>query len=291
MNMDIKVYDDSFYELIDVDVGLKNIAGGFTFIEGPIWSMENNHLTFSDIPESKMYRLENNKVKLIYSDKSKCNGNAYDLNGNILICEHANSRITKMDNDCKSKEVVVSHYEDKELNSPNDIVVKSNGDIYFTDPRFGRNPSRVGVEREQELGFQGVFKLDKDYEELKVIDKDLINPNGLCFSLNEEYLFVNDSTSKAIYRYTFNSRGEVEEKVLWAKTYDEGIGLPDGMKIDKDDNLYCCAQGGVHVFNKDGNCLGIVKIPEQAANLCFGDENMKSIYVTASTTIYKFKVK
>lgn len=289
--MDIKVYDDSFYELIDVDGGVENIADGFTFIEGPIWDRYNNHLIFSDIPESKMYILKNNKVELIYSDTSKCNGNAYDLKRNILVCEHANSRVTKVNKDFKSKTVIVSHYEGKELNSPNDIIVKSNGDIYFTDPKFGRNPSRVGIERDQELDFQGVFKLDREYNQLKVIDKTLENPNGLCFSSDEKYLFVNDSPSKSIYRYELDSEDKVKEKVLWVKTYDEGIGLPDGMKIDKNDNLYCCAQGGVHVFNKYGECLGVVKIPQQAANLCFGDEDMKSIYVTASTAIYKFKIK
>ncbi|MGL5695225.1 MAG: SMP-30/gluconolactonase/LRE family protein [Peptostreptococcaceae bacterium] len=291
MNIDVKVYDDSFYNLIDVESGLDQIASGFTFIEGPIWSEKYEHLTFNDIPESKTYRIENNKVNLIYYDKSKCNGNAYDLDGNILTCEHANSRITKMNINAKEKEVVVSHYEGKELNSPNDIVLKSNGDIYFTDPRFGRNPSRVGVERNQELSFQGVFKLDKSYKELELIDKELSNPNGICFSKDEKYLFVNDSPNKAIYRYEINPKGKISKKELWAITYDEGIGLPDGMKIDIDDNLYCCAQGGVHIFNSDGKCLGIVKIPEQAGNLCFGDRDMKSIYVTASTTVYKMRAK
>lgn len=291
MKMDIKVYDNSFYDLIDIGFGLESVASGFAFIEGPIWSSKFNHLTFSDIPESKTYRLKNNQVNMIYNDKSKCNGNAYDLDGNILICEHANSRITKMDINAKGKDIIVARYNGKELNSPNDIIVKSNGDIYFTDPRFGRNPSRVGIERKQELNFQGVFKLSKDYKNLELIDKELINPNGICFSKNEEYLFVNDSPNKAIYRYKVEPNGKVTKKDLWAKTNDEGIGLPDGMKIDSMDNLYCCAQGGVHVFNNNGKCLGIIKIPEQAGNLCFGDYDMRSVYITASTTIYKIKVK
>lgn len=291
MRMDIKVYDEKFYELVDVSHGIEEVATGFTFIEGPIWSSKYNHLTFNDIPESRIYRLKNKQVHLLYQDKSKSNGNTYDLDGNILICEHANSRITKMNMDGKNKEIVVSYYKNKELNSPNDIVVKSNGDIYFTDPRFGRNPSRVGIEREQELDFQGVYKLDKTYENLELIDDKLTNPNGLCFSINEKYLFVNDSPNKSIYKYELDLDGRTIKKELWAKTYDEGTGLPDGMKVDKQDNLYCCAQGGVHVFNKNGRCLGIVKIPEQAGNLCFGDDDMKSIYITASTTIYKIKVK
>lgn len=291
MKMDIKVYDESFYNLIDIDYDVEEVATGFTFIEGPIWNSKYNHLTFNDIPESKIYRIENSKVKLIYNDKSKCNGNAYDLNGNILICEHANSRITKMDINGGEKEVIASHFEGKELNSPNDIVLKSNGDIYFTDPIFGRNPSRVGIERKQELNFQGVFKLDKHYKNLELIDKELTNPNGICFSKDEKYLFVNDSPNKAIYRYKIDSNGKASKKELWANTYDEGIGLPDGMKMDINDNLYCCAQGGVHVFNSDGKCLGIIKIHEQAGNLCFGDNDMKSIYVTASTTVYKIRGK
>ena len=167
--------------------------------------------------------------------------------------------------------------------------MKSNGDIYFTDPRFGRNPSRVGVPRKQELLFQGVFCFNPNLKELKILADDFVNPNGLCFSLDERLLYVNDSGKNHIRVFDVKEDGSIDNSRIWAHTIGDGPGVPDGMKIDSEGNLYCCAQGGLHFFDKNANYLGVLKMPEQTANFTWGDEDLCSIYLTATTTVYRIK--
>ena len=292
MGLSFEGFHKSFFDLIDVDQDLNVECSGFTFIEGPIWNKASQCLTFNDIPESKTYRYsKENGVRLLREDTHKANGNTYDTDGNIIVCEHVRSCISRTDDEGKGLEVLVSHYKGKELNSPNDVVVKSNGIIYFTDPRFGRNASRVGLGRPQDLDFQGVFSFNVDTKELKLLADDFENPNGLCFCDDENYLLVNDSPRKHIRKFKVEDDGSLSGGEVFAETVGEGAGLPDGMKIDSCENVFCCAQGGIHIFEKNGTYLGIVKIPEQAGNCAFGGENMDTLFVAASTTLYSFKIK
>lgn len=292
MGLIYESFCDGFFDIIDVNQELQSVCRGFTFIEGPIWNKEFQELTFNDIPESKAYRFsEMNGVRLLRQGTFKANGNAYDGDGNIITCEHVRSCISRTDNEGNGLEVLVSHYQGKELNSPNDVVVRSDGTIYFTDPRFGRNPSRVGLEREQELDFQGVFSYKPREDELKLLINDFDNPNGLCFSLDEAYLYVNDSPRKHIRKFRVEKDGSLTGGAVWAETVGTGAGLPDGMKIDSKENVFCCAQGGIHIFDKEARYLGIVHIPEQAGNCTFGGEDMNILYITASTTVYSFRIK
>ena len=186
--------------------------------------------------------------------------------------------------------MLVSHYGDKELNSPNDVVVRSDGCIFFTDPRFGRNPSRVGLARPQDLDFQGVFCFHPESGELKLLADDFENPNGLCFSPDESCLYVNDSPRKHIRRFRVGEDGALQGGEVWAETIGPGEGLPDGMKVDSLENVYCCAQGGVHIFHKSGDYLGIIRVPEQTGNCAFGGTDMDILYLAASTTLYSFRI-
>ena len=202
MGLSYESFDERFFDVVDVKQDLVTVCSGFTFIEGPIWNDVTGCLTFNDIPESRTYRLEQGKtVRLLREDTHKANGNAYDMDDNIIVCEHVRSCISRTNDQGENLEVLVSHYGDKELNSPNDVVVRSDGVIFFTDPRFGRNPSRVGLERPQELDFQGVFSFDPGTGELKLLADDFENPNGLCFSPDEAFLYVNDSPKKRIRRF------------------------------------------------------------------------------------------
>lgn len=292
MGISYECFHDKFYELVDVDQPLQTVCSGFTFIEGPIWNRTSQYLTFNDIPESKTYRYSHKEgVQLLRQDTHKANGNAYDRNGNIIVCEHVRSCISRTNDQGKGLQILASHYNGKELNSPNDVIVKSNGVIYFTDPRFGRNPSRVGLERPQELDFQGVFSFCPETNKLKLLVDDFENPNGLCFFEGEQFLLVNDSPRKHIRKFKVEEDGSLSGGEIFAETVGDGVGLPDGMKIDSEDNVFCCAQGGIHIFDKAGTYLGIVKIPEQAGNCVFGGENMDTLFVAASTTLYSFKIK
>ncbi|GAA0181289.1 SMP-30/gluconolactonase/LRE family protein [Clostridium sediminicola] len=292
MPIKLEVFDEKIFDIISLEQELKVVASGFTFIEGPIWNEKEKHLIFNDIPESVTYKLDKNgDVSIVIKDNNKSNGNCYDNKGRIISCEHTKSRLSMMNVDGSNRKVLISHYNGKELNSPNDVVVKSDGTIYFTDPRFGRNPSRVGVPREQELNFQGVFKLCSETHELTLLADHFENPNGLCFSKDERQLFVNDSPRKTIEVFDIDNDGNLDNKRIWAVTEGEGPGLPDGMKIDSEGNLYCCAQGGLHIFDKNARCLGVVHIPEQLANFTFGGSDLKTLYLAASTTVYTIRGK
>lgn len=292
MGLDYRCFDNDFYNVVDVKQGLKEEAKDFTFIEGPIWNKETQCLTFNDIPVSRTYRFQEERgAWLLREDTHKANGNAYDLEHNIIVCEHVRSCISKTDDQGKNLKVLVSHYKGKELNSPNDVVVRSDGRIFFTDPRFGRNPSHVGLEREQELDFQGVFSYDPHTDELRLLKDDFENPNGLCFSLDEKYLYVNDSPRLHIRKFKVEEDGSLSGGEIWARTIGDGPGKPDGMKIDKDENVYCCAQGGVHIFDRAGKYLGIVYVPQQVGNCAFGGKNMNTLYLAASHTLYSFKIR
>ena len=291
MGIQYQSFHKNFFDIINVEQELRVVEKGFVFIEGPIWDKRTQSLTFNDIPISRTYRYhEKSGLKILREFTNKGNGNAFDHEGDIIVCEHARSCLSKTDHEGNHLEILVSHYEGKELNSPNDVVVKSDGKIYFTDPRFGRNPSNVGIQRVQELDFQGVFSYEPRLGELKLLNKEFENPNGLCFSKDEAYLYVNDSPRKHIKKFKLDKDGGLEEGFIWAETIGEGAGLPDGMKIDQEENVYCCAQGGIHIFDQCGICLGIVYIPQQVGNCAFGGKNMNVLYIAASTTLYSFQI-
>ncbi len=265
---------------------LEQVVSGFEFLEGPVWHPDEKHLTFSDIVGNTMYRWSRAAGLDVFRKPSHmANGNTYDREGRLLTCEHATSRVTRTELN-GSVGVLASHYEGKELNSPNDIVVGRDGSIYFTDPISGRSAT-YGVLREQELPFQGVYRLN---EELSLLVDDFSKPNGLCLSLDEARLFVNDTDRNHIRVFDVQLDGSLSDGRVWAETLGEGVGVPDGMKIDQDENLFCCGPGGIHVFDKRANSLGVIRMPAQAANFAWGDDDLRSVYITASTTLYRLRV-
>jgi gluconolactonase len=217
------------------------------------------------------------------------NGTTWDLQGRLLVCEHAGSRVSRVDLD-GSYEILAAHFQGKELNSPNDIVVKSDGGIYFTDPPYGRNATH-GVLRQQELDFQGVYRLDPATLELTLLVDDFAGPNGLCFSLDESRLFVNDTVRQHIRVFEVAADGTLRNGRLWAETGGTEPGVADGMKFDRAGNLYCCGSGGIHVFDSMGVRLGIIRVPEVPANFTWGGADLQDLLITARQSVYRLRVK
>jgi gluconolactonase len=287
--MQIDIKNQTFKKIADSEINIQKICGGFCFTEGPVWHPYDNYLLFSDIICNTIYRWHQADGLTVFRRPSYlANGNTFDHQGRLLTCEHGTSRVSRQNND-GTVEVLASHYQGKELNSPNDIVVKSDGGIYFTDPTPGRGP-RVGIPRPPELPFQGVYRLTPDGALTLLIDS-LPKPNGLCFSLDESRLFVNDSDHQKIYVYTVQPNGLVDPHgAVWARLSGNGIGVADGMKFDSEGNLYCCGPGGIYLFDAEANWLGHIEMPEQTANLAWGDDDLRSLYITAATSIYRLRV-
>lgn len=289
MRIRYEIHDERFRQLVDTDEDLKTITTGFRFLEGPVWHPYDRVLIFSDILGNCLYQWSQDKgIGLIREHSYMANGNTLDRQGRLLTCEHATSRVTRAERD-GSVVVMASHYNGKELNSPNDIVVRSDNGIYFTDPNSGREP-RVGVPRGKELPFQGVYRVNMDGSLILLVD-DFSKPNGLCFSTDEKRLFINDTDRQHIRVFDVREDGTLANGRLWAELTVDLPGVADGMKIDSEGNLYCSGPGGIHVFDSNAGLLGRILLPEFAANFTWGDDDLCSLYLAGTTTLYRLKVK
>jgi len=287
---ELDVHDQRLYDIFAADAELETISAGHRFLEGPAWHPYDEHLRFSDIlGNATLQWSEARGISVYRANSHMANGNTYDRQGRLLSCHHASSRVTRMD-DAETMTVLAAHYQGKELNSPNDIVVKSDGAIYFTDPPYGRE-AKVGIPRERELSFCGVYRLDPSDKALTLLSTDFNRPNGLCFSLDESRLYINDTPEQTIHVYDVNEDATLGNGRLFAKTVGDGPGGPDGMKIDSEGNLYCCAAGGLHVFAADGTPLGRLRAPMQITNATFGDADLRGIYMTGITTLYRLRAR
>jgi gluconolactonase len=271
-----------------VSYEFERLGTGFLFTEGPVWHPGGRFLIFSDMPGDHMRRWSaRDGVTTFRKPSNMANGNAYDRQGRLLTCEHATSRVTRTEPDGRIT-VLASHYQGKELNSPNDIVCKRDGSIYFTDPPYGR-VKFYGVERPQELPFQGVYRVGPDPRSPELLVDDFDRPNGLCFSLDEQRLYINDTARKHIRVFEVTPTGGLRGGRVWAETKGDKPGAPDGMKIDARGNVYCCGPGGIHVFTPDGDLMEVIEVPEYTANFCWGDDDYRSLFITASTSLYRIR--
>lgn len=287
--------DPAFSKLIDEHAPVRQVGSGFTFTEGPIWHPVEQHLLFSDMPADVRRKLDHSGVREVQNPSNKGNGMTYDAGLNLLVCEHSTSSVVRFAPD-GTRTVLASHFEGRELNSPNDICVKSDGSIWFTDPWYGRMPG-FGVERPRELGWQGVFRLPPNHrpgdEPQLVVDRYTFNmPNGLCFCPTEDRLFVNDTEQANIRVYDIDG-----DRLTNGRIFASGIkdtlkpGVPDGMKCDAQGNVWVTAPGGLWVYDITGKLLGKVAIPELSANLHWGGSDWRTLYVCASTSVYAVETK
>jgi gluconolactonase len=286
----VEVRDSRLWQVLEAGTELEMVASGFQFLEGPAWHAGDRVLVFSDILGDCLYHWSPVEGVTVFRKPSHmANGNAFDRQGRLLTCEHATSRVTRTDPNGRI-EVLASHYDNKELNSPNDLIVNRDGGILFTDPNSGRGP-RYGIAREQELDFQGVYHLDADDHRITLLADDFSKPNGLCFSVDETRLFVNDTDRGHIRVFEVQADGTLGDGRVWAELEGEGIGVADGMVVDREDHLYCAGPGGIHLFDAGATCLGVIQMPEHTTNLAWGDEDLRSLYVTASTSLYRFRTR
>jgi len=268
---------------------LEVLADGYLFTEGPLWDPRAERLLFSDIPGNLIAQWSAASGKAVFrAPSNKANGLAWDRQGRLLACEHATSRLTRTEADGKIT-VLASTYQGKELNSPNDVVVKSDGGIYFTDPTYGRL-DYYGVKRDPQLGFRGVYRAEPDGRALRLLADDFGQPNGLCFSPDEKRLFVNDTERMHIRAFDVQPDGTLGKSKVWATLSGEGPGAPDGMKLDSAGSLYCCGPGGIHVLDGEGNARGLIDVPGGAANFTWGEKDRRSLFITAGGTLFRLRV-
>ncbi|HLW26507.1 MAG TPA: SMP-30/gluconolactonase/LRE family protein [Kiloniellales bacterium] len=287
--MTVEVRDPRMRTIVAPDAELEVKGSGFLFTEGPLWHPVEHFLLFSDMPGNVIRRWDAAQgVQVFRQPSAMANGLAYDREGRLLACQHATSSVTRTELD-GSIVTLATHYDGKELNSPNDIVVKSDGSIYFTDPTYGRQEF-FGVAREPELQHRGVYRLSPEGDLTLLVD-DFAQPNGLCFSADEKLLFVNDTERGHVRVFDVLDNGLLGEGRLFAEPEGPGEGAPDGMKLDSDGNLYTCGPGGVHVFDPAGTSLGVIRVPEVCANFTWGGPDLDILFLTASTSLYALKVK
>jgi gluconolactonase len=273
--------------------GLQKLAGGFIFTEGPIWDRADKCLFFSDMPGDVRRRWsEKDGVTEVMRPANKCNGMTYDADGNLIVCEHATSTLV-MEDAKGNRTVLASHYQGKEINSPNDVVVGNDGSIYFSDPPFGRVPV-FGVERDRELDFQGVFRIPAGGGELQLEADDFETPNGLCFSPDGSQLYINDSTKALIRVFDVAADGSIRNGRVFFDHIGAGDveeGFPDGMKCDELGNIYVTGPTGIWVIGPDSGFLGIIEVPEVVGNIGWGGADWKQLYVCATTSLYRIQMK
>jgi len=287
--MSVDIRDSRFVDVVGAQVAYERLADGFMFTEGPLWDPRDGSLLFSDIPGNAIMQWRPGGTRVFRAPSNMSNGLTYDIEGRVLCCEHATSRVTRLEPDGQVT-VVASEYRGAELNSPNDIVVKSDGGIYFTDPTYGRN-EYYGVPRAPQLGFRGVYRVEPDGTRLTLLANDFAQPNGLCFSADECRLFVNDTEQMHIRVFDVLADGTLGTGRVWAVLSGDGAGAPDGMKIDSAGNLYCCGPGGIHVFDPAACCLGVIRVPSCTANFTWGDDDLRSLFITATDTLFRVRVK
>lgn len=287
--MHAEVRDGRFADVVGTDVRVEQVATGFGFTEGPVWDKARRRLIWSDMKHDHMRSWSAGRgVETYRKPSNKANGNTYDPQGLLVSCEHATSRGVREKRD-GTLTVLASHWEGRELNSPNDLTIRSDGAIYFSDPTYGRVREDVGILRPLALDFCGVYRI-APRGSLTLLARDFEMPNGMCFSLDEKRLFINDTPRLHIRVFDVQPDGSIANGRVFAETTGQGEGRPDGMKLDRDGNLYCTGPGGVHVFDPDGRCLGVVLTPERATNMAWGEEDLRTLYITAQTSLYRVRV-
>jgi gluconolactonase len=274
-----------FWDLVDHDAKLETVATGLGFTEGPVWDA-SGFLYISDETLNKIFRVFPNGKKEEVIALGDPDGNTYDRRHRLIDCASALRAIIEVTPDGKYK-VLADHYEGKKLNSPNDVIVGPDGALYFTDPTL----DLVAGEK-QEIPFQGVYRLD-DKGNVQLLTRDLSQPNGLAFSPDGQRFYVDDSKEKNIRVYDAAADGTLSHGRIFGEEPPSGKheGVPDGMRVDNAGNLFVTGPKGIWIWDAAGNHLGTIVMPEQPANLTWGDADYQTLYITATTSVYRLRTK
>ncbi|HYE66370.1 MAG TPA: SMP-30/gluconolactonase/LRE family protein [Pyrinomonadaceae bacterium] len=281
--------EPEFERLLAPDAKVEKVAEGFEFVEGPVWH-PGGYLLFTDVAQWRLMKWHPQEGASVYREPSTALGLAVDREGRLVACEigsyRERPRISLTGADGK-RITLVEKYEGRRLNSPNDLTIAADGTIYFTDPPYGE----LEFKRRQ-IFFNGVYRLSPQGE-LTLIIRDFTRPNGVELSPDGKTLYVNDSIKMQVWAFDVLPNRWVTNGRLFAELRPWAAnlrGVPDGMKADAEGNLYVTGPGGVWVFNPQGKRLGVINTPEQAYNCAFGDEGLKTLYITAGTSLYRVRL-
>jgi len=296
--MPLDVRDPKLHDLIAPDAPVERVAGGLTFTEGPIW--RGGALLFSDIPNNRIARWRRlpEGPELTTFATGHSNGLTLDRHGRVLAAEHGGRRVSRVADD-GTRTVLAEKFDGKRLNSPNDIVVKSDGSIYFTDPPYAVRIGMPGIVRPEgwwrqpipgkELSFHGVYRLKPDGA-LELLVDDFALPNGLAFSPDESVLYIDDSAHMHIRAFDVRADGRITNGRILLDMASSDPGVPDGMKVDVQGNVFCTGPGGAWVCRPDGALLGRIVLPELPANLAWGEDG-SVLFLTARTSVYRLQTR
>jgi gluconolactonase len=263
--------------IITANTTLNKLGGGMKFTEGPVWIPEKQALIFSDIPNSMLMRWSARDGLKPFRKVAQTNGNLLDLQGRLMSCQHAGRNVIRTEHD-GTLTVLANQFEGKKFNSPNDLAIKSDGSIWFTDPSYGLR-GKPG-----EIPGKWVFRLDGTSNRVTVVYKGFDMPNGIAFSPDEKHLYIADTGKDGVIR-AFDVTG----KTIKAKPAFEIPIRCDGMCVDTRGNIYTTSKGGVYVFDKQGDKLGLIPTPEDPTNVCFGGKDFGTLFITARTSLYSIK--
>jgi gluconolactonase len=289
----VEVIDRRLIPLINGTVEIEKLYDGCRWAEGPVWMPAANQLVWSDIPNMRMMRwVPGGGISVFRSDSNYSNGNTLDREGRLVSCEHGARRVTRTEGD-GSITVIADKHKGKRLNSPNDVVVKSDGSVWFTDPNYGIMSDYEGHKAEREQDGNYVYRVDAKTGKITVVADDFVQPNGLAFSPDETTLYIADSAvshdpeaPSHIRSFKVARDGTLKGGKVFATT----DGIPDGLRVDVNGNVWTSAGAGINVYTPGGDLLGRIRFPHNVANLCFGGPKRNRIFVCCTQALYSFYV-
>ncbi len=291
-----QIHDSRFASLIEPQAMLRHLAHDCTWAEGPVYLATRDELWWSDVRQNRRLRYlpSDGSVTVIDQPANYCNGHTLDLDGRVLACEHGTRSVVRFEFD-GSRTVIADRFDGKRLNSPNDVVVASDGAVWFTDPTYGIDSDVEGYPAESEIGSSNVYRVDPHLGSVTAEISDMVRPNGLAFSLDQSLLYVVDTGwshvtdgPRHIRRYDVSNGQVVGGGAVWATCPE---GLFDGLRLDQDGRIWTSGGEGVYCYDSDGTLLGTVILPEPCANVVFGGSDRRTLFMTATTSLYALALR
>ena len=286
-----EAFTADFRRIVPADAAFSKVASGLTFTEGPVWNHRAGYLAWVDIIGDTIWKWVPGAGKsIVMRPSAHANGMTFDAAGRLVIAGWSGRTVWRIEGD-GSATTLASHYNGVKLNTPNDIVIKSDGNIYFTDPSNGVHlVGHQGADLQKYLDYEGVYRLNPDTRELTLLNDDMVFPNGLCFSPDEALLYVNDTTQHYIRVFDVRPDGTIGNPRPFADLPGHDVGHPDGIKVDVAGNVYCTGPGGVWIMNPAGQHLGLIRTPEPCHNFTIGGPALQTMFFACRTTIYRMEI-